>query len=321
MKICWNLTNKCNANCKHCFRNFDEEPISFSENVKILEKLEGIVDSINFSGGEPFLYPNFENLLKKAKRLGFICSITTNGKNLNIQNINSIVKYINKITFSLDYLDDNLNVIYGRGENYFKHIKELIIYLNNLYPDKIIKINTVAMKTNYAFLDDMYNELQKLNINIWKIMEFCPLRGNFKENYNSFYIEDKIKTKIKSDIEKYNRIHVFFKDKNEVQNQIIISPSGNLSVGNNDNDVIILNDLQNKKKKTIKAVLLDNIKEKKIDIYLNLYKTFYEVARAGNITAVSKKLYMSQPAISKAISKLENDLQVKLFERTQKAFL
>lgn len=51
------------------------------------------------------------------------------------------------------------------------------------------------------------------------------------------------------------------------------------------------------------------------NINLNLYKTFYEVAKYGSISEAAKKTYTSQPAISKAIKKLENDLHVELFYR------
>ena len=41
---------------------------------------------------------------------------------------------------------------------------------------------------------------------------------------------------------------------------------------------------------------------------LSQYKIFYEVAKAGNISKAAKELYISQPAISKAIGKLEDSL-------------
>ena len=41
---------------------------------------------------------------------------------------------------------------------------------------------------------------------------------------------------------------------------------------------------------------------------LSQYKIFYEVAKAGNISRAAKELYISQPAISKSISKLEDSL-------------
>ena len=48
---------------------------------------------------------------------------------------------------------------------------------------------------------------------------------------------------------------------------------------------------------------------------LSQYKIFYEVAKAGNISKAAKELYISQPAISKAISKLEDSLGLSLFTR------
>lgn len=51
---------------------------------------------------------------------------------------------------------------------------------------------------------------------------------------------------------------------------------------------------------------------------LSQYKIFYEVAKAGNISKAAKELYISQPAISKSISKLEDSLNVSLFTRNSR---
>lgn len=48
---------------------------------------------------------------------------------------------------------------------------------------------------------------------------------------------------------------------------------------------------------------------------LNQYSIFYAVAKAGKISAASEELFISQPAVSKAISKLEENLKTKLFLR------
>lgn len=49
---------------------------------------------------------------------------------------------------------------------------------------------------------------------------------------------------------------------------------------------------------------------------LNLYKIFYDVAQYGSVSTASKNLMISQPAISRSIKKLEEDLNVTLFYRT-----
>ena len=51
---------------------------------------------------------------------------------------------------------------------------------------------------------------------------------------------------------------------------------------------------------------------------LSQYKIFYEVAKAGNISKAAKELYISQPGISKAISKLEDSLGLSLFTRSSR---
>ena len=51
---------------------------------------------------------------------------------------------------------------------------------------------------------------------------------------------------------------------------------------------------------------------------LSLYRIFFEVAQTGNISRAAKNLYISQPAISKAISKLEDNLHLPLFIRNSR---
>ena len=51
---------------------------------------------------------------------------------------------------------------------------------------------------------------------------------------------------------------------------------------------------------------------------LSSYKVFYEVAKAGNISKAGKTLQISQPAISKSIVKLEEQIGVKLFHRNSR---
>lgn len=51
---------------------------------------------------------------------------------------------------------------------------------------------------------------------------------------------------------------------------------------------------------------------------LSSYHIFNAVAEAGNISKAAKTLYISQPAISRAVSKLEQNLSVKLFIRSSR---
>ena len=51
---------------------------------------------------------------------------------------------------------------------------------------------------------------------------------------------------------------------------------------------------------------------------LSLYHIFYTVGQTGNISQAAKELYISQPAISRAIQKLEENLGTLLFKRNSR---
>lgn len=55
-----------------------------------------------------------------------------------------------------------------------------------------------------------------------------------------------------------------------------------------------------------------------VESTLSSYRIFNAVAETGNLSKAAKELYISQPAISKAVSKLEQSLSVKLFTRNSR---
>lgn len=82
------LTNRCNLTCPVCFANANTsgylyEP-SFDDVVKMLESLVNQkpvkADRIQFSGGEPTVRPDFLEIVRRAKDLGFYyIQVNTNG--------------------------------------------------------------------------------------------------------------------------------------------------------------------------------------------------------------------------------------------------
>ena len=55
-----------------------------------------------------------------------------------------------------------------------------------------------------------------------------------------------------------------------------------------------------------------------MNIDFELYRIFYTVANNGNITKAAEELMISQPAISKSIKNLEEQLGGQLFVRTKR---
>ena len=81
----WSITGRCNYNCKHCFMAADNaQPtweFSRDEWMKTLDELDKCgVQSVNLTGGEPMLHPDFMEIMREIHRRGMeVHYINTNG--------------------------------------------------------------------------------------------------------------------------------------------------------------------------------------------------------------------------------------------------
>lgn len=186
--ICWNITNKCNENCKFCYRKICNDN-SLNENKKIFDNISKItIDKITFSGGEPLLYENLFELASyvKQKNPQINLSITTNAQLIDENIFNKILNVFDWISFSIDSSNIDINNEIGRGKNHLPQILNLLEKFNGKIK---IKINTVAMKYNIGDLENIYNLILKYDISRWKIFRFYSIRRG-KENEKLFYLND-----------------------------------------------------------------------------------------------------------------------------------
>ena len=67
-KVCWNITTKCNQNCKYCHRFKEIKELSFEENKQILEKLikDGITN-ITWTRRRGSPISEFNSIIKISK--------------------------------------------------------------------------------------------------------------------------------------------------------------------------------------------------------------------------------------------------------------
>ncbi len=81
--IVWNFTNRCNLTCIHCHQDSGapgEKELTTEEAFKVIEKIgEAGVSILTFSGGEPLVRPDVFDAIKKAKEVGLLCTIASNG--------------------------------------------------------------------------------------------------------------------------------------------------------------------------------------------------------------------------------------------------
>ena len=81
-KINLHVTDSCNYHCRYCFAHFGKKKdLPLKAWKKIIDNIKnsGLVNAINFAGGEPVLYHDFLHLTTYAKETGFDLSIISNG--------------------------------------------------------------------------------------------------------------------------------------------------------------------------------------------------------------------------------------------------
>lgn len=76
------LTYRCNLDCFFCYNDLSLKgrSLSLEQYFAMFEDLKNIsVPNITFSGGEPLVHPDFFKLGEKARELGFVVRIKSNG--------------------------------------------------------------------------------------------------------------------------------------------------------------------------------------------------------------------------------------------------
>lgn len=206
-EICWNITARCNQNCKYCHRFLNIMDLTYEENIEILNNLENSgVTSITWTGGEALLLNGIDELLKISHEKGIKNKIITNGKLLTKERIDKIYKYLDSITLSIDSIDDDINYSLGRGKNHFGEIKEILDYIKEKNYDVKMRINSVVCKNNVNNFEDLTNFLNNYNIYSWRIFKFMPLREKAVINKESFDIPLSIYDKVVSYIKTNSNI-------------------------------------------------------------------------------------------------------------------
>ncbi len=206
-EICWNITARCNQNCKYCHRFLNIMDLTYEENLEILNNLENSgVTSITWTGGEALLLNGVDELLKISHEKGIKNKIITNGKLLTKERIDKIYKYLDSITLSIDSIDDDINYSLGRGKNHFEEIKEILDYIKEKDYDVKMRINSVVCKNNVNNFEDLTNFLNNYNIYSWRIFKFMPLREKAVINKESFDIPLSIYDKVVSYIKTNSNI-------------------------------------------------------------------------------------------------------------------
>jgi pyruvate-formate lyase-activating enzyme len=154
------ITNRCNLRCVMC-RQWREEPgkeLSAGSWKRIMEDLrDNGIKNIHFTGGEPLIRNDLEDLVAHARRRGFTVGMTTNGMLLDAGNLASLIKAgLKSVAVSVDAVDEAYAAIRGPAGS-FKNVERAVAAVSDAR-----RRNGIDAYIQYTLMKNNMKELRKV---------------------------------------------------------------------------------------------------------------------------------------------------------------
>lgn len=182
------LTDRCNLHCRHCFGNFSPAG-SQSLRPDVIERtLESVASRytsneilVNLTGGEPLLYPGIFDVVHMAKEFCFGVGMISNGTLINLLAAKRLAQSgLDTIGISLDGVGE----VHERFRNvkgcYSATIMGIYALKETGFEPEVV---TIVHKDNFSRLEEIYEQLRKMEIRSWRISNIDPI-GRAVKNRN-----------------------------------------------------------------------------------------------------------------------------------------
>lgn len=135
----WHITQACDLHCKHCYDRSQRSPLTWEQGLKILSDLDRfcrekrVQGQVSFTGGNPLLYPRFNDLYRAAVEMGFGTAILGNPTSRERLREIRAIREPHFFQVSLEGLREHNDWIRGPGHfdrvlEFLEVLKELNIY-------------------------------------------------------------------------------------------------------------------------------------------------------------------------------------------------
>jgi len=176
----WHLTNACPNNCKHCYNDRHNQPLSLIDTKKIVDDFGYLLKRWNcnggiyFTGGDPLLYPNFYDLLKytRSQIPEVMIGILGNPELLTEETIEVLKEQdVHSYQMSIDGLE--------KTHDYFRHPGSFKNTLEKLNLLREMGIKTMVMSTvsrvNIKELPELINVIVENKIDFFDFRRLVPI--------------------------------------------------------------------------------------------------------------------------------------------------
>lgn len=185
VNLTWEVSLACNLRCSHCLSASGEaaqDEMTTAEALDLVEQLhEARVFQINFGGGEPFMRPDFEQILDACHAKGIMTCISTNGLLLTPALVQRLAKTrLVAIQVSMDGAQrETCDAV--RGSGVFDGATEAVKLLAATHIPT--SINTVLISQNADEIPAMHAMAEALGVSL-RVSRFRP-SGRGSDNWES----------------------------------------------------------------------------------------------------------------------------------------
>jgi len=186
------LTYICNNNCIFCLdkENQGGTFVPLEEVKKELERGRNLkIKKLILSGGEPTLHPDYLEIIKFAKKIGYQeIQTITNGRLFAYKNFldKAATNGLTEITFSIHGHTKNL---YEKQSGIKGSFEQALTGLVNALKSKklIINIDIVINKTNYKYLEKIMEFFINLGVKEFDLLQIIPFGAAWHNKNKIFY--------------------------------------------------------------------------------------------------------------------------------------
>lgn len=162
LEINIHITDRCNLRCTYCYSNFYKRNIPDISKTDIFRIVDGFKKlgslEVSLIGGEPFLHPDFSEIIEYIKDKGLFCSTVTNG--YFIKRHLEGVKKLDMGCVSLDGPEEINDITRGKGS-----FKAAIKGLELLREHNVnSSIRATLQKYNLNYVDELVDIAESYDV-------------------------------------------------------------------------------------------------------------------------------------------------------------
>lgn len=173
------IQDSCNLKCKMCNHWRDDSTIEGLTTAEIKKVIDDAAElgckQITFTGGEPTLRKDLEEIFAGIKKHNMRISLLTNGFAVSRQRIQSLVENgLNKISVSIDSPDseihDEIRGIKGAYQRSTNFLKECVALRHSDTSLREVMVATCLLKSNLYKLDEMVKLVHQIGADTLSII-------------------------------------------------------------------------------------------------------------------------------------------------------